>query len=67
MDWALGCGGAVDLLSLEGLVCMAVAGDCNQLAHATPAFMVALAIEHEVDGFCCLRAHESVIEIGSGT
>src|SRR5665213_4135880 len=46
---------------------MAVAGDCNQLAHATPAFMVALAIKHEVNGFCRLRAHESVIEVRPGT
>ena len=42
---------------------MAIAVDGNQLAHATPARMVALAIENEVDGFCCLRTHESVVEI----
>ena len=46
---------------------MAVTANCNQLAHATPACMVALAIKHEVDGFCRLRPHEGVVEIGSGT
>jgi uncharacterized protein len=44
-----------------------VAADCNQLAHATPACMVALAIEHEVDRFCRLRPHESMVEIGPRT
>ena len=46
---------------------MAVAADCNQLADSTPACMVALAIEHEVDRFRRLRPHESVVEIGSRT
>ena len=67
LDWALGGGGAVDLLGLEAVVCMAVAADCNQLPNSTPACLVALAIEHEVDSFRCLGPHESVIEVGPCT
>ena len=57
------CGGAIDLLGLEALVRMAIAADGNQLADATPACMVALAMQHEVDGFCGLRPHEAVVQI----
>ena len=60
-------GGSIDVLSLEGLLRMAVALDRNQLAYPASARMIALTIQNEVNGFRRLRTDERVIEIRSGT
>src|SRR5579875_1606803 len=49
------------------MVCMVVAVDRNQLTHTTATCMVALAMQHEVDGLGSLRSHKSVVQIRSRT
>jgi hypothetical protein len=45
---------AVDLLGLEALIRVGIAGHCNQLSDAAFAGVIALAVQNEVDGFCGL-------------
>ena len=67
---ALGCGGAVDLLGLEALVCMAVAADCNQLADSD-AGLYGRARNRARSRWLppsqtAMGGGKSVIEVGSG-
>src|SRR5580698_9612069 len=43
---------AIDFFRLEGLFCMVVSSDMDQLSDAAFARVIALAIQNEVDGLC---------------
>ena len=56
---------SVEVGSLEALIGVAVTVDSYQLTHAAPPRMIAFAVQDKINGFCCFRAHESVVQIGT--